>query len=35
VVNTSINGGEAIERALIPLHLLNANLHWLDKNTSR
>jgi hypothetical protein len=33
VVNTSIDG-EAVRRALIPGHLLNAN-HWFDKYTSR
>jgi hypothetical protein len=30
VVNTSIDGEEAVKRALIPGHLLNAN-HWFDK----
>jgi hypothetical protein len=34
VVNTSIDGEEAVKRALIPGHLLNAN-HWFDKFTSR
>jgi hypothetical protein len=34
VVNTSIDGKEeAVKRALIPGHLLNAN-HWFDKYTS-
>jgi hypothetical protein len=33
VVNTSIDG-EAVRRALIPGHLLNAN-YWFDKYTSR
>jgi hypothetical protein len=34
VVNTSIDGEEAVRRALIPGHLLNAN-HWFDKYKSR
>jgi hypothetical protein len=33
VVNTSIDG-EAVRRALIPGHLLNAN-HWFNKYKSR
>jgi hypothetical protein len=34
VVNTSIDGEEAVRRALIPGHLLNAK-HWFDKYKSR
>jgi hypothetical protein len=34
VVNISIDGEEAVKRALIPGHLLNAN-HWFDKYKSR
>jgi hypothetical protein len=34
MVNTSIDGEEAVRRALIPGHLLNAN-HWFDKYKSR
>jgi hypothetical protein len=34
VVNTSIDGEEAVKRALIPGHLLNAN-HWFDKYQDR
>jgi hypothetical protein len=33
VVNTSIDG-DAVRRALIPSHLLNA-YHWFHKNKSR
>jgi hypothetical protein len=34
VVNTSIDGEEAVKRALIPGHLLNAK-HWFELNRKK